>query len=471
MVRRSNSLEQFRQPHSSSTLTNSVSAGNFSNTHFASSSPHPRNFNRRENATPPPLHNVNLSTSKKTISTKKTILLNIDEKLFPPPRGGHCKISALAHLDAIKSKEHGIINVPLLSLQSGERSVRKIAKEHNSVQGEVLQKQDLCEIAKEIGYGTQILSCPDVENFRDTIYQCLKENNPPLVVFPVASNGKPRTESNPPEWCEHGALIVGLDPKTSEVTLAHWNETYGKIPLDRLYKSMQNLKPTRSQESYLTIWKQNGKRNIRNPIPPNYGGGYKYPDVTSAKEGYKHENLLQSITPANNTGFKNCLFSFVPDLSHPRWKNKPFGKQMLNVQSSSISIDARDKISRRLKNCLYELHGTKVREQEKNILYGVHSIYITDLSVDPRVREGFKEKYDTFDDQLSYLKNTRLANRNKTRNDRESLKAIIDELVDQLLTEPTTPPLESQQFLQWLKQNGKENQYRVWLYGEGLKRH
>lgn len=199
-------------------------------------------------------------------------------EIFPPTRGCHSKISALALLDNYKTKEFGIENISLLFLKTNSPNVRKIAKKYSSVQGEVLQREDFCNIAKKMGYQTSILHCPNLDIFRKTIYKCLEEKNPPIVVFPVDPNGYPRTERNPPEWSEHGAVISGFDPITSMITIAHWGRT-DQVSLDQLYNSMQQLKSTRSQDK-------------------------------------------KSIVPTEGSGFKNCLFLFTPDLSDPRWKGK-----------------------------------------------------------------------------------------------------------------------------------------------------
>ncbi|PWU06696.1 MAG: hypothetical protein C5B47_07200 [Verrucomicrobia bacterium] len=408
---------------------------------------------------------------KELTSPGTPILLEIPEKLHPPRRGAHCKISALALFDAYHTEATNIRNVPLLALKRDVISIRRISKKHHSVQGEVLQRQDLCNIAKDIGYDAEVIQCKDITQFGNTIYECLKKNNPPLVVFPVDSDGGPRIAKEPSELCEHGALITGFNPQTLEVTLAHWGKTFGKIPLWKLYASMQSLLPRRLQEIYLLKYKNDKTRALHNPIPTKYEG-YKYPDIFDMvgrmgtvyqSDDYRDENLRESMIPKKGTGFKNCLFVFTPNPESERWVTTSPEKQIENIQPFSISADVRKRASSDLKNALYEAHPRNINNQRaKSIVASILSAYNEDRFVSPSVLRGFEEKCKSFDSQMTYLEKTELANR-KTPKQLAAFKRIINELVDQLFADPLTPAVESPLFLQWLQENGHDATYRDWL--------
>ncbi|PWU06695.1 MAG: hypothetical protein C5B47_07195 [Verrucomicrobia bacterium] len=395
---------------------------------------------------------VAASTDQKDLASLGIpILLNIPEELHPPCRGNHDKISALALFDAYRTEATDFKNVPLLALKEDVISLRRISKSHNSAQGEVLQRKDLCNIAKDIGYDTQEFHCEDITEFGKTIYQCLKENNPPLVVFLAdPQDGNPTTERRLLEECEQAALIIGFDPRTLEVTLAHSGKTYKEIPLSQLYKSMQNLRSTRSQEYYWRVYKDNKTRGLSNPIPKY--GGYESPKYPSMSAG--EANLLESTIPQEGTGFKNSLFVFTPNPESERWETRNPEKRIRNLKPFAISADVRKTVSVNLMFCLYDLHKGDVREREKRIVNRILSTYEEDRFISPRVLRGFEEKYRIFDAQVTLLQTTVLASANKTPAQTEALRSIVDELVEQLFEDPLTPPVKSPLLRRWIRENG-----------------
>jgi len=248
---------------------------------------------------------------------------------------GHiCKPTALANLDHYYSDLFKVPNIPLRKNSKGiyenqlnryagnstaTSSIREIAKRHYSVQGEVLQSDQLKKIAQDMGYSAKSLTPENLEEFTNHVAKGLQQNQPLLVCFAVSKGedgvpmGLPKIFSSDGGKAEHACLITGFNAQNNTVTIAHWGNTYSNIPIDFLYRSMNTLPDTKEQEIYK---KRNSTPDeIMGGMPPKYDLAGK-----NEREDLPAAALRESITPEKNSGFKNRLFVITPDLSNERWK-------------------------------------------------------------------------------------------------------------------------------------------------------
>lgn len=272
-----------------------------------------------------PMHNPAYGYQRPSTSIKLPKIAN---------QYGHtCKPTALANLDHYFADLHKVQNIPLYKNSKGiyenqlnnyadnsapATSIRKIAKQHGSVQGEVLQSDQLREIAQDMGYSTKSLSPANTEEFTHHVASELQKGHPLLVCFSVSKGeenvplGFPKIFSSDDGKKEHAGLITEFNARNNTVSIAHWGNTYQNIPIDFLYRSMNTLPDTRKQEIYKKTGSSLDQIRARNK--------FKYDLVDKNEVKNSRSNTLQaSITPERNSGFKNRLFVITPDLSNKRW--------------------------------------------------------------------------------------------------------------------------------------------------------
>lgn len=240
---------------------------------------------------------------------------------------GHtCKPTALANLDSYYAAQYGIPNIPmrknknnLYPVQINKYtqgapllSVRQLAKQNDSAQGEVLQASDLVAIAKEMGYSSSVLHQSSVNEFREIVeYQILR--GAPVFACFATSKGEP---GDPPSGfpCvtkpenEHACLIVGIDKRKDTLIIAHWGEVYSGVKINDFYDSMNILPEVRGPEIYTKV---NYDQEDR--------GTLKY-NLVADEQATKlpPDSLVKSKTPSDY-GFKSLLFVMTPDMSNERW--------------------------------------------------------------------------------------------------------------------------------------------------------
>jgi len=180
-------------------------------------------------------------------------------------QGQICKPTALANLDYYYSDLHKVPNIPLNKNSKGlfanqlnehaansvaTNSIRKIAKQHGSLQGEVLQADLLEKIVQDMGYSAKSLTPTNLQEFTDHVANELQKNHPLLVCFSVVNRidnkeqglklGHPNPYTSNGGKTEHACLITGFNAQNNTVTIAHWGKTYSNIPIDHLYRSMKS---------------------------------------------------------------------------------------------------------------------------------------------------------------------------------------------------------------------------------------
>lgn len=260
-----------------------------------------------------------------------------DAEHFPPLRGQHCKLSALALIDAYCSDILTQKKIPLLS----ERqkcpknkpilSVRKIAKKHNSIQGEVLQVCDLEKIAMDMGYKVEILTVENEIDFVTKISERIGKQF--LITFYSLNIHKPsgiELSESPHQHTEHASVISKYFAGYHTVTLNHWGESSTGIPISDLFISTSNLAAYRSPENY---WINNKTKisladepRIRHSGEKDYkyrlhcDSAMKIIYITGNNKEEFEKRYIKSIVPSAGSGFRKILFAIEPDMSHPRWK-------------------------------------------------------------------------------------------------------------------------------------------------------
>lgn len=237
---------------------------------------------------------------------------------------GHtCKTTALGNIDRHFAAQHNIAAIPVNKNSKKNRvadstnqsatetgiSIRRLAKYHRSRQGEILNSTDLCGIASDLGYTSEILSPTNLQDFRSLVVQCIQRNLPLTTCFAVnRRTGLPdrRYEDN-----EHACVICGIDQEADTLDIAHWGAVFTKVPIADMFAFMNSLPDTREQEFYARTAAHDRGEILK----------YRLTDADFTSE--RSDDFLPSIIPEENSGFKNKVFLFCPDLSHSRWLPTP----------------------------------------------------------------------------------------------------------------------------------------------------
>lgn len=253
--------------------------------------------------------------------------------------GATCKLSTLftahSHFYPPGSEQH----IPYLKLGSPTAltSLRKKAKEHGSVQGEILSATQFEAVANECGIDTQKQTFNNYEEFRSSMIAALESGHPVAIAYnatPTAAHCS-YGEFNAPfystdyfvkqlERYEHATLVTDYDPSTDRfklVTQTHhaphpdhpqneiWCHSY------QLYLSNLSITPMRHRETYLkqpTRIRDTGQLGIvidTSRIPRPIIIPSKYIDATN----YAAPAGTMVITPtAQGSGFHGCFFVCKP---------------------------------------------------------------------------------------------------------------------------------------------------------------
>jgi hypothetical protein len=212
--------------------------------------------------------------------------------------GNVCKIVSIASIDHHYAKQCGYDAIPLNANNKDHHgnhrlfSIRKLSKLNGSVQGEILEHKTWAKNFNDLGYETEIVDFNnDINMFIKHIVSALKQGNLPLVGFAVAEDsGQPDPYPINPEAREHATIICGYNPKTDELTIKHWGNTY-EVDAVTLFNSSRALATTRKQEFY--------------HLNPQYSHAKKQ-EIFKYSPSNK-ENDRNSLVPAENTGFRAKL--------------------------------------------------------------------------------------------------------------------------------------------------------------------
>lgn len=272
-------------------------------------------------------------------------ILKIDDS-FPAEQTGHiCKITALANVDNYYSQHYSVENIPSrknkkliypnelnqhTKSKDASISVRELAKNYDSVQGEILRFEDLKKIANDMGYSTNTISPKSPKDFSFQVTDQLLKGKPLVAFFAVEKNDDelfglptPLFDNN-----EHACLIVGVNTKNETIVIAHWGMILEGIPIDIFFNSMCALPSTRQQEFYIKTGQTPNSRSYvkYEPLPSNR----PLAGITNSAQApnTNTNTIIKSITPEENTGFNNKLLVLTPDLSNERWARKTTDKSI-----------------------------------------------------------------------------------------------------------------------------------------------
>lgn len=254
--------------------------------------------------------------------------IQLKKEFHPPHRGEHCKLSALALLDAYFSDLLGKNSIPLLAEKNAPTSLRKIAKTFGSRQGEILQVDILKNIAEHLGYHVELVRAACLSDFR----RCIEENvsHKGIITFYSIMNENPyniKQSANAfyEERLEHAAVISKYDKERDVCTLNYWGEKFPGSPVALLFNSNQKLKKTRNMEFYNVSMKQHRHLHTEPEIGVLGKKEYKYtliPQLYSlGRRLYEFTDYMETLTPVPDSGFHGVTMIIEPNTAHARWRD------------------------------------------------------------------------------------------------------------------------------------------------------
>lgn len=249
-------------------------------------------------------------------------------------QSGHiCKPTALANLDAYYAYQYGIPAMPLrknhkqryspetsfVATAARPISICELSKQHGSIQGEMLEAEKYQQLAKNMGYAVEIMTPEDPAAFKQMVLNHLAKGQPLVTCFAVdRESGRP--ESNYSDN-EHACVITGCDPVANTIDIAHWGQTFRAIRIEDMFDSMNSLPSEREQEIYYRCEDFSGAPHLE-------AANLKYDKEDRRLKGGE-AGKKESIIPAPASGFKNKVFSIVPNSNLPRWNRCPLADPSL----------------------------------------------------------------------------------------------------------------------------------------------
>jgi hypothetical protein len=208
-------------------------------------------------------------------------------RVKPIKQNGHtCKPTAIAMVESFYAPLLGLPPLPLRKQKAARVSIRQLAKRHGSVQGELLETEQVQKIFEDLGYCSHWVDFQgDYFCFKSTIISELMNNN--LILGFMAVNRSTGMPSPSYDDNEHAVVIHGFDEANDTLVMTHWGRERVASFYD-FYYSAHCLPTQREAEYYYSIKNQDPIR--------------KY-------EKAEHVGVLapspvkKSITPHPNTGF------------------------------------------------------------------------------------------------------------------------------------------------------------------------
>ncbi|MGP3593610.1 hypothetical protein [Vagococcus sp. WN89Y] len=257
--------------------------------------------------------------------------IHFKQEHIAPRRGEHCKLVSLSQLDAYFAERMGKHALPLLKEHHYGVSLRQMAKEEGSLQGEILQSTTLKKIAEKIGYSVEMVRPENLIEFKD----CLKNNinDKGIIIFYALEtddlydiyDDRFFANHNSVETFEHASVISWYDSEREICTLNHWQEKHPGIPVELLFKSNQSLKASRMKEFYSPSAQENHLyMDYKDPQTGKRLYKYRIEHTEQYWNVKERKNIehLQTISPVPGTGFKGLVMLIEPDKNHPRWSQQ-----------------------------------------------------------------------------------------------------------------------------------------------------
>lgn len=260
-----------------------------------------------------------------------------------PQVGSICKVTAIANVEKYYAEQLGFKAMPQQAKKSGQPSIRKIAKENGSSQGEILEFSRWQKTLTDIGYDSVTIDFKNNINLlANSIQENLQQGNMPMIAFAVdkdTGHPNPAPSDKDAEEHEHAAVITAFDPDTDKVSLTHWGNHY-EVDLVDLFYSAQALKSARSQEFYKL--NKAYQANKQGSTPKYIAAQQK---IVTPQEGDRI-----SIKPQQDTGFQSKLLIVKkPDV------NRLLAiRSTLNFQKAQSVFNQQSQTNRGIKRSLEE---------------------------------------------------------------------------------------------------------------------
>ncbi|MBV8801528.1 MAG: ankyrin repeat domain-containing protein [Gammaproteobacteria bacterium] len=246
--------------------------------------------------------------------------------IYPVDQTGHnCKITAIAAIEKYFSEKNYYLPIPLHKKNTAFLSIRQLAKNVGSQQGELLEIAQVEKIMTLMDYSLQIQDCVTEELFKEIIISQLSLGSPIITYFAVDRiSGLPSAHY---DENEHSALIIGYEEIHDQVTIMHWGKKY-KCSLTQLFNSMKCLPTQRNVERYYSVKETNRIQK------------YELVDENEAKQTTEinpnNPTIKKSITPQLNSGFQSKLILIKKTYKLPKMRQRRRAAFLLQLNINSF---------------------------------------------------------------------------------------------------------------------------------------
>jgi len=237
--------------------------------------------------------------------------------------------------------------------------MRQIAKRFGSVQGEILEIRQLCEILAFIGFESEIIDCSDNKAlYARTIKESLDAKIPPIVFFGASY----LLRGCPMPYCEkygrsneHAVLLTGYNEAADMVTLVD-DGVECSVDLEKLYSSSSSLPQQRNREQYKSIKDKNPSQKY-DLVPDNE----QCEDV-----------LRSSIFPEKNSGFSAKIIRILP----------PTAEKIIECRNqNNIPFSSRPIVNNEEQIHDIEEKNSPVYSQESSVSWGLSSLGLFAITI------------------------------------------------------------------------------------------
>lgn len=196
---------------------------------------------------------------------------------------GHiCKIEALSLINNFYYPDDSELHVPLFKMGKKTKSIREISKKMGSLQGEVLDREAIFNIAKESNLNPELQVFKSYVEFRYKLVNAIQKNKPSIICYSVSPETSPQYNIDCADryrgFNEHAGIISDYDPKTDAFKLLYEKEEVSKnyfVNGFLLYLSNASIQLKRNEENY----KQLKAIKIKSQKIVNGNKYYKYESV------------------------------------------------------------------------------------------------------------------------------------------------------------------------------------------------
>ncbi|QIV96247.1 hypothetical protein EDC55_10164 [Allofrancisella inopinata] len=274
--------------------------------------------------------------------------------------GFNYKTAAIACIDNYFVEQNKWTEIiPLHKDKKFPLSIREISRKYlGSIQGELLERRQILEIGRLLGYDTQEHDCQNFYDFLRVVEENINESIPLLLCGGVERN------SFYGESGDKAIIICGYDLSKETAIILEDNQPPSDVFFASLHERLINLPNERKHEFYYKEqwwWNSTGQlrmRECKETIKPSLGSGFKGKAFTFKPNEDTRKQRRSIIEKSPMLQHNELLMLLRQDLVDSYKENSSTNQEKITLIDTNTKFDSSQELSRLCKiACIKQKSG------------------------------------------------------------------------------------------------------------------